>query len=86
MSKKKTITASPAKAKAEGLQLPLNTPVVSQAPAKPVHLPVEPAAVVKKAVRKTAATDAKSEPQAQLNTPVVVQAPAKPARLPVEPT
>jgi phasin protein len=63
MARNKTIAASRAKAKAEGLQLPLNTPAVAQAPApesaaevkrspakvaKPAEMPVEPTVAAKK--------------------------------------
>ena len=65
MARKTTIAASRGKAKAEVLQLPLNTTAAAQAPAKPARVPVEAAAVVKKAVRKTAAKAAKPQPLAQ---------------------
>jgi len=59
MARKKTIAVPRAKATTEGLQLPLNTPAIAQAPAKSACQPLETTAAVKTAVRKTAAKPSK---------------------------
>jgi phasin protein len=100
MARKKTTAASRVKAKAEGLQLPLNTPTVapsparepaaavkrsSAKPAKPVDMPLEATVLAKKVEPAVAAKKIVRKTVAKVAQPVPVLKPIAPSQPKAQP-